>query len=118
MDTILCTLGKYEIYQSMYRCFPTVHNVINLETNETHLMKGDAIYIMLKEEGLSHPTFNRYAEYVRKRDHPTEEEIAAKIRQQEKQLEWEQKRKQEHDEKYYKSSSSYIERLKEKHTSL
>jgi hypothetical protein len=38
-------------------------------------MRGDNIYKMLREKGLSSPHFNHYAEFVRKQENPTENEI-------------------------------------------
>ena len=59
-----------------YQTYPAKHLVKNTETGESCIMCGGNIFCMLRDDGLSHPTFDKYAEHVRRRDHPTPEEIA------------------------------------------
>ena len=63
-------------------------------------MFGDDIFILLQNIGKSYKHFDDYAEFIRKRDHPTPEEIS-------------EKEKQEEITNKYKASSR-LERLKAK----
>jgi hypothetical protein len=90
-------------------------------------MFGDNIYILLKDIGKSDKHFDIYAEYIRKRDHPTAEEISERENrerrfqeqeEQEEQEEQAERRKIEREEQekitnQYKASSR-LERLKTK----
>ena len=107
------TVGKYKISHVCYQTYPCKHNVEHIG-----LISGDKIHCMLKEEGLSHPHFD-YAEFIRKRDYPTDEEIAEKTQAETRIRESQKKYEQEQEERaritnMYKASSR-LDRLKAKH---
>ena len=96
-------IGKYEISDLCFQSSPCQHYVKNIETGTAQLMFGDNIYSMLKNDGLTYPHFDCYAEFIRKRDNPTKEEL-------------DEKQRKERDEREkitntYKASSR-LERLK------
>lgn len=73
---------------------------------------------MLRDDGLSYKHFDYYAEYVRKRDNPTPEELAERESQRKKIDEQQEKRRREREEmekltNTYKASSR-LEKLKAK----
>ena len=109
-------IGNFEISDLCLQTYPCKHNVKNRITCESSLMYGDEIFILLKNIGKSHKHFDDYAEFIRKRDHPTLEEISEKEaliktlyrEQKERKIE-----KQEKITNQYKASSR-LERLKAK----
>lgn len=119
----MSTIGKYSIGDMCMLTYPCQHYVTNSETNETTLMSGDNIYEMLTKEGLSDEHFDVYAEYIRKRDHPTDEELAEKEKQRKRKELIRKKRRElikqneENRQLGIKSgASSRLARLKAKHT--
>jgi hypothetical protein len=108
-------VGKYEISTTCLQSYPCKHKVI-FENGETTMMSGDKIYRLLNKECLSYKHFDCYAEYVRRQDFPTPEEIKET---EEKILEIEKSneiRKKEYNEQQkiinqFKASSR-IEKLK------
>jgi hypothetical protein len=67
-------VGKYEISTICLQSYPCKH-YIRFENGETMMMSGAKIYGLLNAEGLSDKHFDCYAEYIRRRDFPTPEEI-------------------------------------------
>ena len=120
MDLNKCRLiGDYEISDICLLTYPCQHYVKNTITGESSRMMGDKIYTMLKEKGLSDKHFDDYAEYVRKRDNPTPEELAERRERERKFQEQRDKQKKEREEQerltnQYKASSR-LEKLKAKH---
>lgn len=112
------TIGKYEISDLCLLSYPCQHYIKNTETGESSRMSGANIFCMLRDDGLSDTHFNDYAEYIRKRDNPTPEEIAEKETQNRINEERREQQKREKEEKEritnsYKASSR-LERLKAK----
>ncbi len=70
------TVGKYQISNMCLQSYPCQHSIIHTETGETKQMYGSAIYTLLKEDGMSDAHFDRYAEYIRRHEHPTVGELA------------------------------------------
>jgi hypothetical protein len=113
---------KYNISELCFESFPCKHYVTDTTTNVTNLMCATEIYTLLQKEDSSNPHFDYCAEYIRKRDFPTNQELEEqKIHEfvTEKILEKQRldKIEQEKLNMHYKSfaSSSYLERLKQKH---
>lgn len=113
------TIGKYDIYDLCRQSYPCKHFITDLETDVTKLLSGDIIFTMLANEGLSHPHFDEYEEYIRKRDFPTPEELYEKQRlkkeseeRYKKQQELQRQRDEERAIAVKYSAGSYIERLK------
>lgn len=111
-------VGKYQISDMCLHIYPCQHYVTNIETGESSRMRGDKIYCLLRDEGLSHTHFNGYAEYLRRLYNPTPEELAEanENRRISDLMEKERKKKQEEHElltNTYKASSR-LERLKAK----
>jgi hypothetical protein len=76
-------VGPYQISTICLQTYPCQHNVIF--PDGTHrLMYGDKIYTMLREDNLSDSEFDKYAEFIRKRDTFIPEEIAERNLQEEK----------------------------------
>jgi len=109
-------IGKYEITDMCFLTYPCQHYVKNIETGTSQLMFGDRIFSMLKNDGLTYPHFDGYAEFIRKRDNPTKEELDEKLFRKKKMEEQMEKQRKERDEiekitNTYKASSR-LERLK------
>ena len=67
-------VGKYEISTICLQTYPCKHT-IRFENGETNIMSAPKIYTLLNAEGLSDKHFDYCAEYIRRRDFPTPEEI-------------------------------------------
>ena len=85
-------------------------------------MSGDKIYEMLKKDGLSDNHFDVYAESIRKRDHPTAEELVEKEKEKEsmdimiKERDERIRQREENIQLGIKTgSSARLDRLKAKH---
>ena len=112
---------KYNIselcMQTFYcKSFPCQHYVTDTTTNVTRLMCATEIYTLLQKEGSSNPHFDYCAEYIRKRDFPTDQELEEQKNHEfvtEKILEKQLFGKIEQNKSF--SSSSYLERIKQKH---
>jgi hypothetical protein len=81
-------------------------------------MSGDKIYCILRDNNLSDNHFDGYAEYIRKRDNPTPEEITERQEKQRRLQEAQEESRRLYEEKQrvtnqYKASSR-LERLKAK----
>lgn len=112
-------VGKYEISEFCLQTYPCKHHFTNTENGIASTMTGDKIFCILRDDGLSHPHFNSYAEFIRKRDNPTPEEIYEKETHQKKMAEMreQQRKKLEEMEKLtntYKASSR-LDKLKLQH---
>lgn len=113
-------IGPYQISNRVKKVYPPIHTVIDMRNGETRQRSGPAIYEMLLAEGISDSHFNQYADFIRKRDYPTEKEIAERIAYEEKRKARAEIRKREQEEQTkiidtYKASS-YLEKLKAKHS--
>ena len=94
-NTFWC-IGSHQISTLCLESYPCQHGTASgLET-------GDRIYQMLKSEGLSHPHFDQYEEHIRRREHPTEEEIV--------EMRLNRQRLAESEERYIKETAE-IERV-------
>lgn len=66
-DCEFVKVGKFKIGNACHLCFPCKHTIIELSNDgdgidgPEKLMSGDDIYYLLKNNGLSHVHFNRYA---------------------------------------------------------
>lgn len=111
--------GNYEIYDLCLETYPCKHSVKNTVTGEMSIMSGAEIFILLKDMEKSDEHFDIYAEYIRKRDHPTPEEIyerenrETRLQEQNERLRI-KKEEQKSIINQYKASSR-LERLKAKH---
>lgn len=115
-------LGTLKINSFCCLTYPCQHTVENMETGETKMMFGDKIFIALRDQGISDKHFDIYREYVRKRENPTEEEIAAQKAFEEKYRvanenakKSEEKWRKNREEAYITRASSRLERLKQRH---
>lgn len=122
-------VGKYKISEFCLHSYPCKHYVeyskygmysFGCFTSKRELLSGDYIYTMLAEDNLSHPHFDKYKEFIRKRDNPTNEEIEEKQLLEEQCLKKMEQQKIEEANKNmiidkYKSST-YIKRKILKHT--
>lgn len=126
------TMGDYEIEQTCFNStYPCKHWI--KYKKRAKLMTGDKIYTLLKNKKMTHTHFEKYGEYIRKRDFPTPQEMEEQEQERERllkrqqelhELEQEQERKKqkwmrEYEEKQaitnkYKASTM-IEKLKAKH---
>lgn len=111
-------IGKYEISNLCLQSFPCKH-YIKLENGNVTLKSSDQIYRLFKSEGLTDPHIDKYAEWVRKCDFPTPEEILEDKNNFLKNQKESEIRTKERDEKQkiieqYKASSQ-IDKLKKKH---
>ena len=119
MNLNKCTvIGDYEISDLCFSSYPCQHYVKNTVTGRTKSMYGHDIYILLKDIGKSDKHFDIYAEYIRKRDHPTPEEIFERENRERLFQEQAERRRIEREEQeritnQYKASSR-LERLKAK----
>ncbi len=122
-------VGKYKISSLCLHSYPCKHYVefskygidlLHCFTSKRKLYSGDHIFTMLANDNLSHPHFDVYKEFIRKRDNPTNEEMAVKRMLHEQHLKKMEQQKLEAAnrkmiiDKY--KSSTYIERKKLKHT--
>ena len=78
-------VGKYDISTRCYLTYPCKHNVkiihdddddfeYNNNKKKPKLMSGVDIYCMLLKDNITDSHFE-YSDYVRKRDHPSKEEL-------------------------------------------
>ncbi len=114
--------GNYEIENMCYETYPCQHYVTNKQTGERTMMSGNDIFCLLRDNGFNCEHFDEYREYVRRIEHPTEEEMRENERRKKRWEEaikrQEQERKQEKIElervtnKY--KASSYLDKLKER----
>lgn len=70
----------FKIFSACCKSKPCKHRV-EFEDKGARLMRGDNIYRMLKKHGLSDPHFDKYAEFVRRKDFPTICEVIADLKQ-------------------------------------
>ena len=113
-------IGKQRVSKVCLETYPCQHHITDMTIGDKFMSYGSHFYIKLRDEGLSHPHFDKYKEYVRKIENPTPEEIIARekeLKEREdriiKQEEERKKVKEEQDKitnKY--KASSYIARLK------
>lgn len=119
MDLNQCgIIGKYQISGGCFLSYPCIHDVTNTETGQRSQISGDKIFCMLRDDGLSDAHFDKYAEYIRKRDNPTSEELEEREANKKRleQSHEEQRKKREETAiltNTYKASSR-LERLKAK----
>jgi hypothetical protein len=66
-------VGDYEITNLCLKTYPCQHSV-RKNKNRWELLSGENIYIRLKTNGLKHEHFDKYEEFIRKRDDPVEQE--------------------------------------------
>lgn len=122
------TIGQYEISDMCLQTFPCQHYV-KKNNGSTTRMFGSDIYCMLLNEEIHDEHFDMYIQYIQKRDHPTQEDLAEREKQRlERQKEKEKSDLEEAqrqaiiDEnrrlgaKY--SSSSRISRLRSAHNAI
>jgi hypothetical protein len=112
------TVGKYKISDLCLQSYPCQHYVTNTETGKSGRLFGDEIYCMLRDDGISDEHFDKYAEFIRKRDNPTPEEIA-QYEAREKELEEQSKKSEEERVQRNKLTNTYkassrLDKLKEK----
>lgn len=69
-------VGHYKIQELCLQSFPCQHSIEDLQTGKIRTLRGDDIFVMLRDSGLSHPHFEYCREIVRKQENPTAEEIA------------------------------------------
>ena len=110
-------IGKYKISHLCFESYPCKH-FIKFENGENKLMGSDQIYRLFKSEGLSDPHIDRHAEFVRKLDFPTPDEIQKRIDDQLIQQQASEKRAEQYAEQEkiinkYKASSR-LDKLKQK----
>lgn len=111
------TVGKYQISNICLETYPCKH-YIKFENGETKLLSAATIYRLFKSEGLYDKHIDSYAEWIRKQDFPTPEEIKQrederlKINQQTEQR-LKELAEQEKLTNLYKASSR-LEKLKQK----
>lgn len=109
------------------RNLPCQHTVLVNDGKQYCELSGDQIYVHLHKQGLDHYHFDKYAEYVRKRDFPTPEDIeeAERIKQQDaEEIARIEKEKQEleaqqmasQDNTNQNKASSRLEKLKKLHS--
>ena len=113
-------IGKYKISTLCLQTYPCKHYVVDTEKgNDIGTLSGDRIFCMLRDEGISDPYFDEYAEFVRKRENPTPEELAERIAEKQRTLERIARQRKESEELTKKTNqykaSSYLEKLKAKH---
>lgn len=116
-------IGKYIIERRCYQTYPCQHYVTDTETGIRKRTLGSNIYKMLVKDGLekTYPFFNHYkeyAEFIRRQENPTEEEIRQDQVEAEMRRIQIEKQKNEREEieritNMYKASSR-LERLREK----
>jgi hypothetical protein len=76
------TVGNYEIQEFCLESFPCQHSIKDLRTGKIWLYRADDIFVMLRDDGVSHPHFEYCREIIRKRDHPTPEEMTQQHREE------------------------------------
>ena len=63
-DCEIVHVGNFKIGNACHLCFPCKHTIIETSSDGVDgtekLMSGDDIYVLLKNNGLSHVHFNRY----------------------------------------------------------
>lgn len=73
-------IGHYKIQEFCMESFPCQHCIEDTRTGKIFRLRGDEIFVMLRNDGFSHPHFEYCREIVRKKERPTAEEIAESIR--------------------------------------
>lgn len=76
--TIGGKVGKYMISDICFETYPCQHYVTNINTGESSRISGATIFCMLRDDKLSHPHFDKYREYIRKRENLIHENLAEK----------------------------------------
>ena len=112
---------KIQIAQKCRKTFPCKH-CVHFPKRKPYIngreMTGVEIYKMLKEDGFSHPHFDKYEEYIRRQTNTTEEEIddelKAKIKLQQEELQNAYEENQQLTNAY--KASSRLDKLKAKHS--
>lgn len=113
-DNSYYQIGDYNVSRRCLETFPCRHRIVNVKTGEVYLFGSAMFYETLKEKGLSHPHFDKYADFV-KQQAEREQTIRNEARHIAEEMQ-EQRAKQAEEnviaDKF--KSFTYLEKLKSK----
>ena len=93
-------VGNYEIGNLCYETYPCKHSFKKCSEERFKLLCATDIFTILSSEGLSYPHLDYCREVIRRRDHPTREELEeleARRRQRELNIERQERERQERE---------------------
>lgn len=113
-------IGDYKVSTRCLETFPCQHRIVNVKTGTVYPFSSSQFYHTLKEEGLSHPHFDKYAGVIKRRTdkEKTSLQIIADALEERRLLKEMQEQQIQRDEQTavtnkYKAST-YLEKLKAK----